>query len=314
LKSSGARIRKTEVVYGTENIINRTLQRLSGTQCKIDVCISSAANEGLVKAEMVYKIMCQQKEKGAKIRHITEITSRNLPFCRMIMEVAEVRHMDGIKGNYSIVDNVDYQATAAVEEGDLPSESVLSNVPAFVDQQQFVFDMLWNKAIPAKQRIKEIDQGLKREFIETIQDPVTTQNLIFKVISSATEEIDLLFSTPNTFKRYEREEIIELLTRKANAGIKIRILVEHDHSLQDKVKKLVDAYQAIDIHYLNKSVQTKVTTFLVDSELSLIVELKDDNKENSIEAIGLTTYSNSEPTVLSYASIFETLWLQSDTS
>lgn len=290
------------------------MQRLSGTQCKIDVCISSAANEGLVKAEMVYKIMCQQKEKGAKIRHITEITSRNLPFCRMIMEVAEVRHMDGIKGNYSIVDNVDYQATAAVEEGDLPSESVLSNVPAFVDQQQFVFDMLWNKAIPAKQRIKEIDQGLKREFIETIQDPVTTQNLIFKVISSATEEIDLLFSTPNTFKRYEREEIIELLTRKANAGIKIRILVEHDHSLQDKVKKLVDAYQAIDIHYLNKSVQTKVTTFLVDSELSLIVELKDDNKENSIEAIGLTTYSNSEPTVLSYASIFETLWLQSDTS
>lgn len=131
-------------MYGTENIINRTLQRLSGTQSKIDVCISSAANEGLVKADMVYKIMRQQKEKGAKIRHITEITSRNLPFCRMIMEIAEVRHMDGIKGNYSIVDNVDYQATAAVEEGDLPSESVLSNVPAFVDQQQFVFDMLWH--------------------------------------------------------------------------------------------------------------------------------------------------------------------------
>jgi hypothetical protein len=32
--------------------------------------------------------------------------------------------------------------------------------------------MLWNKAIPAKLRIKEIEQGLKREFIETIQDPI----------------------------------------------------------------------------------------------------------------------------------------------
>ena len=34
-------------------------------------------------------------------------------------------------------------------------------------------------------------------------------------------------------------------------------------------------------------------------------------KHNSNEAIGLATYSNSESTVLSYASIFETLWIQS---
>ena len=27
------------------------------------------------------------------------------------MKMAEVRHMDGIKGNYSIVDGMDYQAT-----------------------------------------------------------------------------------------------------------------------------------------------------------------------------------------------------------
>ena len=40
---------------------------------------------------------------------------------------------------------------------------------AFVDQQQFIFDMLWHKAVPAKQRIKEIEQGLKGEFIETIK-------------------------------------------------------------------------------------------------------------------------------------------------
>jgi len=29
--------------------------------------------------------------------------------------------------------------------------------------------MLWKEAIPAKQRIKEIEEGMKREFIETIQ-------------------------------------------------------------------------------------------------------------------------------------------------
>ena len=41
----------------------------------------------------------------------------------------------------------------------------LGTARAFVDQQQFIFDMLWHKTVPAKQRIKEIEQGLKGEFI-----------------------------------------------------------------------------------------------------------------------------------------------------
>ena len=42
------------------------------------------------------------------------------------------------------------------------------------------------------------------------------------------------------------------------------------------------------------------------------VELKDDTKNTSVEAIGLATYSNSTATVLSYASIFESLWAQTE--
>jgi hypothetical protein len=37
------------------------------------------------------------------------------------------------------------------------------------------------KRQPAKQRIKEIEEGLKREIIETLQDPTEIQNPIFKV-------------------------------------------------------------------------------------------------------------------------------------
>ncbi|MGI8832433.1 MAG: hypothetical protein ACR2IS_07335, partial [Nitrososphaeraceae archaeon] len=93
---------------------------------------------------------------------------------------------------------------------------VVSTVKELVDQQQCFFDMLWKKAIPAKQRIKEIEEGLKREFIETIQDPEEIQTLISKVITSAIEEIDIVISTSNTFKRYDREGIMERITRKAD--------------------------------------------------------------------------------------------------
>ena len=66
--------------------------------------------------------------------------------------------------------------------------------------------MLWRKAIPAKQRVKEIEQGLKREFIETFQDHAEITSLS-RIIFSATEEIGIVFSTPNSFKRYEKEGI-----------------------------------------------------------------------------------------------------------
>jgi sugar-specific transcriptional regulator TrmB len=88
--------------------------------------------------------------------------------------------------------------------------------------------MLWRKAIPAKQRIKEIEEGLKREFVETLQDPEEIENLVSKVIISAIEEIDIVISTPDTFKRYEREGIIQLLIRKADEGIKVRILLSQN--------------------------------------------------------------------------------------
>jgi hypothetical protein len=51
----------------------------------------------------------------------------------------------------------------------LLTQAIYSSVKAFVGQQQYFFDMLWKKSIPAKQRIKEIEEDLKREFVETIQ-------------------------------------------------------------------------------------------------------------------------------------------------
>jgi two-component system, OmpR family, sensor histidine kinase VicK len=51
--------------------------------------------------------------------------------------------------------------------------------------------------------------------------------------------------------------------------------------------------------------QTMVTIVVVDRIYSIAVELKDDTKENSEEAIGLATFSNSKSTVLSYVSMFE---------
>src|SRR5918994_1006786 len=44
----------------------------------------------------------------------------------------------------------------------------------------------------------------------------------------------------------------------------------------------------------------------------LVIELRDDNESSFEQAIGLSTYSTSRPGVLSYISIFESLWIQTE--
>ncbi len=71
-------------------------------------------------------------------------------------------------------------------------------------------------------------------------------------------------------------------------------------------------HENIGIRYIQPHLQTKVTILIVDRKYSLAIELKDDTKQISVEAIGLATYSNSQSTVLSYVSIFESLWTQTE--
>jgi two-component system, OmpR family, sensor histidine kinase VicK len=55
---------------------------------------------------------------------------------------------------------------------------------------------------------------------------------------------------------------------------------------------------------------TTATILVVDRKASLVFEKIDDAKGNFVEAVGLSTYSTSEPTVMSYLSIFENFWNQ----
>jgi hypothetical protein len=61
-----------------------------------------------------------------------------------------------------------YRGNAKGKQFSPPPLLIASKLEPFVEQQQYFFDMLCRKAIPAKQRIKEIEEGLKREFIEAI--------------------------------------------------------------------------------------------------------------------------------------------------
>jgi K+-sensing histidine kinase KdpD len=169
-------------------------------------------------------------------------------------------------------------------------------------------------------RIEAIEEGVDSEGIEIIQDPFEIQKLAFSLIQRAKEEILIMYSTANAFHRQERAGKIQLLKEAGtDRGVKVRILTPEDELILETVRKLMmvheggqQAHENIGIRYIQPHLQTKVTIIIVDRKYSLAVELKDDTKRTPIEAIGLATYSNSQSTVLSYASIFESLWIQTE--
>ena len=61
---------------------------------------------------------------------------------------------------------------------------------------------------------------------------------------------------------------------------------------------------------MDRALHTRITIVLVDRKECIITELKDDTRDISYSAAGLSTYSNSKSIVSSYVSIFESLWKQ----
>jgi hypothetical protein len=78
---------------------------------------------------------------------------------------------------------------------------------------------------------------------------------------------------------------------------KIRILTPVDDQIYELPQKMFRQLQGIKTRHIEPLLQTRVSILIVDRRFSLVVELKDDTKDNSYEAMGLATYSNSKSTV-----------------
>src|SRR5918996_4420624 len=304
---------KTEVMYGAENIVNETLELLSAAKESVDNCIDSTAPSiFLIPNHPVTKMFRDLKKKGIRLRFIAEITKTNIEYCKELMEICELRHLDEVKGNFGLVDGIYYRASAKAAKSSPPPLLIRSTLRAFVEQQQYFFDMLWKKAIPAKQRIKEIEEGVIPDVLEVLKEPIEIINFSYRLVGAAKDEILIIFHTANALLRQEKAGEIDLLVENAiKYKTRVRILVPLEDKITDIIQRL-ERFDGIQIRNIEPIMQTRMTILVVDRTYSLVVELKDDSKDNLREAIGLATYSNSKSTVLSYVSIFHTLWKQSE--
>ena len=467
----------TDVSYGIENVIGIVLQFLSQTNNRVDACVDYTRPSLSIDFLALKNAFIDAKRRGVKLRYVTEITKDNVSYCKQLMTtmVDELRHLDGIKGNFYISDNA-YLAPATLHEKGKPaSQIIFTNVKEIVEHQRYVFDSFWDRAIPAQQRIieieegvvhyktriidnpdeiikyissltansselstcltpdgmqyshhyffdikkklldkqkrrehkgiryittidkknvqlaktylesgiqikhvenlppmsfgvsdkemavtiekmeggkvvqslltsneplylkhfgsvfeelwrngvdcenriKEIEEGTESTKIEIIENPREAVKVARTLVKSAKQEVLRIYPSPNAFRRQVRIGAMDLFREVIiKKGVKVRLLIpsdeNHTKQIGNEVALPLELQQQLDIRTIDKSLQTHMGIIVVDRKKSLIIELKDDTKENYYDAAGLAAYSNSMPIAQSYAAIFESLWKQGE--
>lgn len=165
---------KTEVLYDPNEIVRRVVESCYTVKYTIFCCVdTNGLSIFVIPNHPVTYAYIDMKNRGVKLRLISEITKDNLSYCKELIGIGEIRHFD-VKRNFGIADGMLYHAGATVNKSGPPPQLIVSTVKAMVQQKQYFFEMLSRKAIPAKQGIKEMEEPTKRQFIDTIRDSVET--------------------------------------------------------------------------------------------------------------------------------------------
>lgn len=257
-----------------------------------------------------------KKGEGNGIRWITNIEEECVElvktFLDLNMQIKHVRNLPPI--NFAVGKQEVNLTIEKMEGGKMIQSLIASNEPSYVTYFYSIFEQLWSEGVDAQDRIRNIAEGRAEETdIEIIANPKKGIDNAWKILRSAKKEILIICSTSNAFRRQLQIGGLQLLkgiVEKNN--VKVRILVPADAEAKLTIKEISISNPGIDIRSLEEALQTCITIVVVDRKECVIVESKDDTKETSYDAAGISTYSNSKAIATSYVSIFESLWNQTE--
>ncbi len=300
--TSSAGNEKTEVFHGEENAMKILLQTMSNVQKEALVCAdanSAAFSMGVAPIKNGYSDF---KRRGIRIRFITEITLENMQYVKELMNYAEVRHMDTVKGNMA-VSETEYIATATLEGAKPITETIYSNAKPILEQQRYFFENLWIKAVHADQRIREIEEGIEpriTKIIDSQEDIISRARHVIETSDhlSVCSDLDYL----KMIETFALDSIKKILQKKQNGkhkGVRwIGTISKEDISLVQRFMALGMEVKHLRYTPLNFSVTNKEFNFTISNQAA------DDSKTPNV------LISNELPYIKQFNSLFEELWSQ----
>ncbi|MGC2572124.1 MAG: HAMP domain-containing sensor histidine kinase, partial [Candidatus Nitrosopolaris sp.] len=257
--------------------------------------------------EEIKKAMLDAKARDTRLRFITEITKENIFYTKELMESVELRHLDGVRGNFGVSDS-EYIAISTIDAAAEPisarttiPHAVYSNVIEDVQQQRYVFEILWNKATPAEQRIREIDEGVQSVSTRILEDQDQITHEIRRLnYSSNRLSVCSAFGGMQMGYRYLFDSYMNIVDKhRKGEGKGMRWIINIDKENLKLVKVFLKA--GIQIRHVRN--MPPVNFGVSDKEMAGTIEKMEEGKMSQS-----FLFSNEPLYITHFNSLFEEIW------
>jgi len=314
---------RTRILENQDQIIEQ-IRNLNNSADHLSICSS------LTGMEMSYDLFFdtyrnivnkfrkeEEKEEGEfnRLRWIINIDKDSIRLVKLFLEVGfQIRHVKNmLPVNFGVSDKEAAIRLEKIQGGKVSQSFLISNEPLYVSHFNSLFEETWKNGIDAAERIRDIEAGLDTANIEIIQNPKEAIKRAWDYLNKSRSDVSAVFPTANAFSRQIDMGLLDLLKEATEQrGVQIRILIPASEQIMRTINEAISICPLVDFRIAEGNLQTQITLVLIDNEHCMIVELKDDKRDSSYNAAGLSTYSNSKSIILSYASIFEILWKQNE--
>jgi two-component system, OmpR family, sensor histidine kinase VicK len=319
----GKIIYETRIIENNPDEIVRQLSRQTADSTELAICLTPGGMQYSYNYFFDIKKNLMDKQKRGEhkgIRYVTTIDKDNLGVVKTYLESGiQVRHVRNLPPMSFGVSDKEIAATIEkMERGNRVQSLLISNEPLYQRHFASIFEELWGNGIDAADMIKDIEEGVDFADIEVIPNPRAGIAKAHSIISSARKEVSILISSANALRRQVQMGGLQLLKNASEQqGAKVRLLVPDENEndgqrLSTILEEVKIQCPQVNVRTMEKGLHTRITIVLADRKECTIIELRDDTKDISYSAAGLSTYSNSKSTVSSYVSIFETFWKQTE--
>jgi two-component system, OmpR family, sensor histidine kinase VicK len=292
----------TEVIYGVDTVMNTVLQFLYQTDGKIDACVDYTRPSLAIDIVILKKAFLDAKKRGVKLRYVTEITKENIAYCKqMITMVDELRHLDGIKGNFYISET-GYLAPATFHEAGKPAAQIIySNVKELIEHQKYIFETLWSKTIPAEQRIREIEEGFIRYETVIIDNSDEIIREIYSLTASSNELDTCLTSGGMQYSHKYffdiKKKLLDKQKRGEHKGLRYITNIDNENL------ELVKLYLAHGIRVKHVRNLPPLSFGVSDKKIAVTIEKMENGK-----VVQSLLLSNESQYLKHFSSVFQRLW------
>ena len=142
--------------------------------------------------------------------------------------------------------------------------------------------------------------------IRVITNPDEILQLYNTLLRSSKKELDIILPSTKSSCRDEQMATIQLIEEAAERrSVRVRILTPTYDKCYYQLR-----HQNINIRYIQSWQNARLKILIVDKEVALVLDLKDNLAEKFTDSVGLATLFKDKSNVMSYVTIVDAFWNQ----